>query len=211
MWLFDGMIVMPWAGWLILALAACGTGALCWLAVWAVSGAVSLRRAEVRRLDGWQAPELEPLPPERSWDELTGEQARIEPGDPGWPLEDRARLMADGWECPVCHDWSPEPGFCYRDHREDSPVIHAWGPRYDWAGHDRQMLDASMLGPAALPRPDPRSSLAALMADVMGPQNERLAAPIVPDWVNADLEAAGFKTYETNTAAVDSMVMRAIQ
>jgi hypothetical protein len=190
MWLFDGMIVMPWAGWLILALAACGTGALCWLAVWAVSGAVSLRRAEVRRLDGWQAPELEPLPPERSWDELTGEQTRVEPA--GFLLD------GDGWECPICHDWSPEPGYCYRDHSNavitatDTAVSYAWGP-------------------ASLPRPDPRSNLAALMADVMGPQNERLAAPIVPDWVNADLEAAGFKTYETNTAAVDSMVMRAIQ
>jgi hypothetical protein len=182
MWLFDGMIVMPWAGWLILALAACGTGALCWLAVWAVSGAVSLRRAEVQRLDGWQAPELEPLPPERSWDELTGEQAAVDAG----------------WECPQCGSWSPEFGYCYEDHSNavitatDTAVSYAWGP-------------------AVLPRPDPRTSLAALMADVMGPEDERLAAPIVPDWVNADLEAAGFKTYETNTAAVDSMVMRAIQ
>jgi hypothetical protein len=217
MWLFDGMIVMPWAGWLILALAVCGTGALCWLAVWAVSGAVSLRRAEVRRLDGWQAPELEPLPPERSWDELTGEQAAVE-SVPGWYDHLRRETRADGWECPQCGSWSPEFGYCYSDHSgrltdeqryraaqimehaDDHAVVTATDTAVSYAR-----------GPASLPRPDPRSNLAALMADVMGPQNERLAAPIVPDWVNADLEAAGFKTYETNTAAVDSMVMRAIQ
>jgi hypothetical protein len=178
MWLFDNLTIAPWAGWLTVSLAGWGLMSTIAVGTW---------RAASRAWDRPPPPEdleLPPLPPERSWEDMTGPQTAVDWG-PGAPLPEF------DWACPVCGDSSPEPGFCYRDHREDPPTIHAWGP-------------------AALPRPDPRSQLAALMADVMGPEDERLAAPIVPEWVNADLEKAGFKTYETNTAAVDSMVMRAI-
>jgi hypothetical protein len=200
MWLFDNLTIAPWAGWLTVSLASWGLMSTIAVGTW---------RAASRAWDRPPPPEdleLPPLPPERSWEAMTGPQTAVDYRnacpvcaltDTGWICQrdlggqcpmDTVAL----WKCPVCHDPSPEPGFCYRDHREDPPSIHAWGP-------------------AALPRPDPRSQLAALMADVMGPEDERLAAPIVPEWVNADLEKAGFKTYETNTAAVDSMVMRAIQ
>jgi hypothetical protein len=185
MWLFDNLTIAPWAGWLTVSLASWGLMSTIAVGTW---------RAASRAWDRLPPPEdleLPPLPPERSWEAMTGPQTAVE-SVPGWYEHLQQETRANGWECPVCRDWSPEPGFCYRDHREDPPTIHAWGP-------------------AALPRPDPRSQLAALMADVMGPEDERLAAPIVPEWVNADLEKAGFKTYETNTAAVDSMVMRAIQ
>jgi hypothetical protein len=188
MWLFDNVTIAPWAGWLTVSLASWGLMSTIAVGTWRAASRAWDRPPPAEDL------ELPPLPPERSWEDMTGPQTAV----------DRTILRLqeadffdgsnsnNGWECPVCHDWSPEPGFCYRDHREDPPTVHAWGP-------------------AALPRPDPRSQLAALMADVMGPEDERLAAPIVPEWVNADLEKAGFKTYETNTAAVDSMVMRAIQ
>jgi hypothetical protein len=199
MWLFDNLTIAPWAGWLTVILASWGLMSTIAVGTWRAASRAWDRPPPAEDL------ELPPLPPERSWADMTGPQTAV---------DDRI------WECPVCHDWSPEPGFCYRDHREDPGVImqQNWRPEYSGMGAQDIMADirsrqeqSYAWGPAALPRPDPRSQLAALMADVMGPEDERLAAPIVPEWVNADLEAAGFKTYETNTAAVDSMVMRAIQ
>src|SRR5580692_2888439 len=174
MWLFDNVTIAPWAGWLTVSLAGWGLASTIAVGTWRAASRAWDRPPPAEDL------ELPPLPPERSWEAMTGPQT-------AW---DDLTTGSD-WRCPICGAWSPEIGYCYADHNRPVPDNDPPAQSYAW-------------GPAALPRPDPRSQLAALMADVMGPEDERLAAPIVPEWVNADLEKAGFKTYETNTAAVDS-------
>ena len=112
-----------------------------------------------------------------------------------------------GYECPVCHDtYYNLPGHMAshdRDRREsldlaDDTRTWAWGPG----------------GPASLPASLPVFSPAITAAiDQLHEAEERhyLAEVPIPDFINEDLAAAGFKTYATNAAAIDSIVMRAIQ
>jgi hypothetical protein len=184
MWVLDGMPVASWAGWALVILAVAGIG-------WAVWGVVRLGWWLVlpRDEDELREPGLEPLPPERSWAELTGPQ----PVSEDYP-----------WECPRCGDWFDRPGFDHEPCWQGEMYEEDEDPARVFVLFDAG--EKGRTGPASLPRPDLRGELAALLAE-----HERLAAPIVPDWVNEDLEAAGFKTYDTNAAAVDSIVMRAIQ
>jgi hypothetical protein len=169
MWLFDNVIVTPWAGWTTLVFAGWGLGAT----VTALSWRIAIRIWD-GPAKGIEDVELPPLPPERSWEDMTGPQTRIEPAGflPG----------GDGWECPICGDWAPEPGYCYTDHyavitATDTAVSYAWGP-------------------AALPRPDPHAQLAALVAT-----HEVMYAAPLPEWVTEP----GMLGHKTTKAALDSI------
>jgi hypothetical protein len=171
MWLFDNVIVTPWAGWTTLALAGWGLASTVAVVSWRAASRAWDRPALLEDV------ELPPLPPERSWEDMTGPQTAVE-SVPGWYEHLQQETRATGWECPVCGDWAPDPGYCYTDHNAtDTAVSYAWGP-------------------AALPRPDPRAQLAALVAT-----HEVMYAAPLPEWVTEP----GMLGHETTKAALDSI------
>jgi len=122
---------------------------------------------------------------------------------------------------PMAYPVDPPPGYHWEVHDEnwlDELPAERTGEQLGF--HDR--LEPEDLaedtrtwawgpgGPASLPVFSPAITAAIDQLHEAGERHYLAEAPI-PDFINEDLAAAGFKTYATNAAAIDSMVMRAIQ
>ena len=200
--MIDGWPAPWWAVTLVTFLAVSGFAAWCWAAARALEWLWQSRYARLADPEPYPGePVAYPVDPppgyhfevhDENWlEELPAERTGEQLGF----LVDAA--PQGGYECPVCHDsYYNLPGHMAsheRDRREpldlaDDTRTWAWGPD----------------GPASLPVFPPAISAA---IDQLHEAGERhyLASPPVPGWVAEILH------HQSTAAAVDSIVMKAIQ
>jgi len=225
--MIDGWPAPWWCVTLIVFLAVSGFMAWCWAATRALEWLWQSRYARLADPEPYpDEPMAYPVDPppgyhfevhDENWleelpAERTGEQLGFTKDEPalcwncGSPGHDQAHCHHPSdyghggpvAPCPICKE-EREAYYGSHDRREPLDLAEdtrtwAWGPG----------------GPASLPVFSPAITAAIDQLHEAGERHYLAEAPI-PDFINEDLAAAGFKTYATNAAALDSIVMRAIQ